>query len=159
MYQVGYTRSHPNTEVKMLRACSVPLCSHRWERQVTYLFPLFFSFFFTFIPLFPPLYSLSLSSPVLFPPPSPSLIPPVPFMCLFPVLFPEVSWCSRLSHHFYVVRVPGSNPGGTIFMLSSLLSYPILFLSLPFFFLLYPLPAFSSLSLSTPSTLFLFFYR
>ena len=37
-YQVGYTRSHPNTEVKMLRACSVPLCSHRWERQVIYLF-------------------------------------------------------------------------------------------------------------------------
>ena len=36
-YQVGYTRSHPNTEVKMLRACSVPLCSHRWERQVIYL--------------------------------------------------------------------------------------------------------------------------
>ena len=99
----------------------------------------FFSFFIPFIPLFPPLYSLSLSSPVLFPPPSPSLIPPVPFMCLFPVLFPEVSWCSRLSHHFYVVRVPGSNPGGTIFMLPSLLSYPILFLSLPFFFLLYPL--------------------
>ena len=26
-----------------------------------------------------------------------------------------VSWCSRLSHHFYVVRVPGSNPGGTIY--------------------------------------------
>ena len=42
-YQVGYTRSHPNTEVKMLRACSVPLCSHRWERQVIYL--LFFLFF------------------------------------------------------------------------------------------------------------------
>ena len=42
-YQVGYTRSHPNTEVKMLRACSVPLCSHRWERQVIYLF-IFFIF-------------------------------------------------------------------------------------------------------------------
>ena len=40
-YQVGYTRSHPNTEVKMLRACSVPLCSHRWERQVIYLFVFF----------------------------------------------------------------------------------------------------------------------
>ena len=26
----------------------------------------------------------------------------------------KVSWCSWLSHHFYVVRVPGSNPGGTI---------------------------------------------
>ena len=42
-YQVGYTRSHPNTEVKMLRACSVPLCSHRWERQVIYL--LFFFYY------------------------------------------------------------------------------------------------------------------
>ena len=30
-------------------------------------------------------------------------------------IFREVSWCSWLSHHFYVVRVPGSNPGGTIF--------------------------------------------
>ena len=40
-YQVGYTRSHPNTEVKMLRACSVPLCSHRWERKVIYLFIFF----------------------------------------------------------------------------------------------------------------------
>ena len=40
-YQVGYTRSHPNTEVKMLRACSVPLCSHRRERQVIYLFVFF----------------------------------------------------------------------------------------------------------------------
>ena len=46
-YQVGYTRSHPNTEVKMLRACSVPLCSRRWERQVIYLFTFFF--FFTFL--------------------------------------------------------------------------------------------------------------
>ena len=27
----------------------------------------------------------------------------------------QVSWCSWLSHHFHVVRVPGSNPGGTIF--------------------------------------------
>ena len=31
--------------------------------------------------------------------------------------FWEVSWCSWLSHHFHVVRVPGSNPGGTIFVL------------------------------------------
>ena len=103
----------------------------------------FFSFFIPFIPLFPPLYSLSLSSPVLFPPPSPSLIPPVPFMCLFPVLFPEVSWCSRLSHHFYVVRVPGSNPGGTIFML-----YSCLFFCLPpNSFLSYISPTFFILSL------------
>ena len=42
-YQVGYTRSHLNTEVKMLRACSVPLCSHRRERQVIYLFVFFIS--------------------------------------------------------------------------------------------------------------------
>ena len=27
----------------------------------------------------------------------------------------KVSWCSWLSHHLDVVRVPGSNPGGTIF--------------------------------------------
>ena len=27
-----------------------------------------------------------------------------------------VSWCSWLSHHFHVVRVPGSNPGGTILL-------------------------------------------
>ena len=53
-YQVGYTRSHPNTEVKMLRACSVPLCSHRWERQVIYLFILFLFFIFS-------LYYVSLS--------------------------------------------------------------------------------------------------
>ena len=36
----------------------------------------------------------------------------------------EVSWCSWLSHHFHVVRVPGSNPGGTIF---------VLFIWLPFY--------------------------
>ena len=34
-----------------------------------------------------------------------------------------VSWCSWLSHHFHVVRVPGSNPGGTTF-----------FFPFPFFF-------------------------
>ena len=28
----------------MLRACSVPLCSHRWERQVIYLFIFFANF-------------------------------------------------------------------------------------------------------------------
>ena len=32
------------------------------------------------------------------------------------LLLSKVSWCSWLSHHFYVVRVPGSNPGGTIFI-------------------------------------------
>ena len=36
----------------------------------------------------------------------------LPFLCLL-----LVSWCSWLSHHFHVVRVPGSNPGGTIFIL------------------------------------------
>ena len=28
----------------------------------------------------------------------------------------KVSWCSWLSQHFHVVWVPGSNPGGTIFL-------------------------------------------
>ena len=44
------------------------------------------------------------------------------FIFLFSIIFSfsylyfwEVSWCSWLSHHFHVVRVPGSNPGGTIF--------------------------------------------
>ena len=32
-----------------------------------------------------------------------------------PLLDNKVSWCSWLSHHLDVVRVPGSNPGGTIF--------------------------------------------
>ena len=31
------------------------------------------------------------------------------------LIYKMVSWCSWLSHHFDVVRVPGSNPGGTIF--------------------------------------------
>ena len=62
-YQVGYTRSHPNTEVKMLRARSVPLCSHRWERRVIYLFDFFLLFSFSpFIPF--PLYSFRV--PILF---------------------------------------------------------------------------------------------
>ena len=51
-YQVGYTRSHPNTEVKMLRACSVPLCSHRWERQVIYLFDFFLIYYYIIYILF-----------------------------------------------------------------------------------------------------------
>ena len=33
----------------------------------------------------------------------------------FFLYYQQVSWCSWLSHHFHVVRVPGSNPGGTIF--------------------------------------------
>ena len=32
----------------------------------------------------------------------------------FFLYYQQVSWCSWLSHHFHVVRVPGSNPGGTI---------------------------------------------
>ena len=32
----------------------------------------------------------------------------------FSLITCAVSWCSWLSHHFHVVRVPGSNPGGTI---------------------------------------------
>ena len=67
----------------------------------------------------------------------------VPFMSLSLPLFQEVSWCSRLSHHFYVVRVPGSNPGGTIFML-----YSCLFFCLPpNSFLSYISPTFFILSL------------
>ena len=37
------------------------------------------------------------------------------YILLLLLLYREVSWCSWLSHHFHVVRVPGSNPGGTIF--------------------------------------------
>ena len=41
--------------------------------------------------------------------------------CLFILFIMRlVSWCSWLSHHFYVVRVPGSNPGGTIYCSPSL---------------------------------------
>ena len=122
----------------MLRACSVPLCSHRRERQVIYLL-----FFFSIPDLL--LYSPHTYSPWLYA--RPKFIPfaPWPYALLPPCSFPlfpllpfspwplffsfygfvsfllcwEVSWCSWLSHHFYVVRVPGSNPGGTIFMLLS----------------------------------------
>ena len=59
----------------------------------------------------------------------------LPFLCLL-----LVSWCSWLSHHFHVVRVPGSNPGGTIFMLLSL-PFSLFSLFFPFFFfLLIPVP-------------------
>ena len=34
------------------------------------------------------------------------------------IFYRKVSWCSWLSHHFDVVRVPGSNPGGTIFIIN-----------------------------------------
>ena len=61
-YQVGYTRSHPNTEVKMLRACSVPLCSHRWERQVIYLL-FFFIITITTVITTLPHYPYSISYP------------------------------------------------------------------------------------------------
>ena len=60
---------------------------------------------------------------------------PTRYMPLYPtyillllLLYREVSWCSWLSHHFHVVRVPGSNPGGTIFILHNQ-SYTILFIS------------------------------
>ena len=60
---------------------------------------------------------------------------PVSFLSLFfdPLILlicfydREVSWCSWLSHHFHVVRVPGSNPGGTIFILHNQ-SHTILFI-------------------------------
>ena len=39
----------------------------------------------------------------------------MPSVLLIPTLyFRKVSWCSWLSHHLDVVRVPGSNPGETI---------------------------------------------
>ena len=38
------------------------------------------------------------------------------YILLLLLLYREVSWCSWLSHHFHVVRVPGSNPGGTILL-------------------------------------------
>lgn len=84
------------------------------------------------LPLFSLLYRLCLPCPFMWLSPCPSFIS---FLCLmffysvlwlFPFcLFLEsclfilfimrlVSWCSWLSHHFHVVRVPGSNPGGTI---------------------------------------------
>ena len=33
----------------------------------------------------------------------------------------QVSWCSWLSHHFDVVRVPGSNPGETTFQIHEIM--------------------------------------
>ena len=48
------------------------------------------------------------------------------------LLYWEVSWCSWLSHHFYVVRVPGSNPGGTIFTCYIVLLLPACSSRLPF---------------------------
>ena len=44
--------------------------------------------------------------------------PKTPISKTFSHLDNKVSWCSWLSHHLDVVRVPGSNPGGTIFNLS-----------------------------------------
>ena len=42
----------------------------------------------------------------------------------------KVSWCSWLSHHLDVVRVPGSNPGGTIVFMHKEERNPIIFLRL-----------------------------
>ena len=58
----------------------------------------------------------------------------------FSLITCAVSWCSWLSHPFHVVRVPGSNPGGTILTTlllpwnASLLYVPCLYT----FLLLYP---------------------
>ena len=85
-YQVGYTRSHPNTEVKMLRACSVPLCSHRWERQVIYLLFFFIITTTTVITtLSPPLCPYSISYPDI-------TVPDICLLytCAFPLLIPSV---------------------------------------------------------------------
>ena len=62
--------------------------------------------------------------------------------CLWlPYLHREVSWCSWLSHHFHVVRVPGSNPGGTIFVLLCRLPFIFSFFAsifLSYFPILFP---------------------
>ena len=63
-----------------------------------------------------------------------------PLTTLYSHTYWMVSWCSWLSHHFHVVRVPGSNPGGTILTTlllpwnASLLYVPCLYT----FLLLYP---------------------
>ena len=68
---------------------------------------------------------------------------------MFPLsflLYREVSWCSWLSHHFHVVRVPGSNPGGTIFayyncacrLLSFFFLYPQIYAYIPLSYLPFP---------------------
>ena len=139
-YQVGYTRSHPNTEVKMLRACSVPLCSHRWERQVIYLF--------VFLLIYKDkdntiqyiwrqyniiymktkrrhYYTQYIERDMRRLNTIPSMFMTRDFISVILSRYIwEVSWCSWLSHHFYVVRVPGSNPGGTIFTYQTTLSAP-----------------------------------
>ena len=80
-----------------------------------YFFPLSLIFFpySLFFPssLFSPLYSC-LSLPLFF------------------FVFKKVSWCSWLSHHLDVVRVPGSNPGGTILFSPNLSSVLFIFISL-----------------------------
>ena len=81
-----------------------------------YFFPLsliFFSLFpyFSLSSLFSPFYSC-LSLPLFF------------------FYFKKVSWCSWLSHHLDVVRVPGSNPGGTILFSPNLSSVLFIFISL-----------------------------
>ena len=72
---------------------------------------------------------------------------PWPLSTIIPLLtlyLWEVSWCSWLSHHFHVVRVPGSNPGGTTFLFPFLFSTSLLFsfysLFIPFFFIILIFP-------------------
>ena len=113
-YQVGYTRSHPNTEVKMLRACSVPLCSHRWERQVIYL--LFFLFFLSLSDMISlsreiSLYPYSITDTYLLVPDVCECCPwPVPFF-FFPSLFSFSLFYQNLficpHSFFYIERFHG----------------------------------------------------
>ena len=65
------------------------------------------------------------------------------YLTCWPLLYWEVSWCSWLSHHFYVVRVPGSNPGGTIFVLFMTTSLYFI-LNAPYYFIIlsYSIPLF-----------------
>ena len=70
------------------------------------------------------------------------LLDAIPFL---PFFIRKVSWCSWLSHHLDVVRVPGSNPGGTIllcFFFFSLFSFFFFFsfLLLYFFSFIFILP-------------------
>ena len=147
------------------------------------------AYFFLFLPfLFYPHYSLSVSLSLLlfpflfpllsplstYPPLSPLFSFPSAYSFLFPTLpvfffsFKKVSWCSWLSHHLDVVRVPGSNPGGTIlfppFILIPYSSYFFLFslclplypfIPTPFSFFI-PDPLYSLLSLPFSLTPYFF---
>ena len=103
--------SLPFLEKKLHRRESNP--GHKRERLVCY--QLHHNGLLTY-PLTPPLMPWPLST----------IIP------LLTLYLWEVSWCSWLSHHFYVVRVPGSNPGGTIFTILLVYIFSYFFIFLPY---------------------------